>query len=173
MEEVPYTRWLDDEQQMAWRRCLAGTAHILTQLGLALRRFDLDLNEYEILVRLSESDPHALRMSELAKNTSQSRSRLTHTISRMEKRGLVVRRRASDDRRGIIAELTTDGMDLLRTAAPTHVESVREVFIDRVDPDDLQAIGRAMAAVLEGRSTDDDSPAPAEDDPDRQAAVTG
>ncbi|RLP11042.1 MarR family winged helix-turn-helix transcriptional regulator [Propionibacterium australiense] len=148
MEEVPSPRWLDDEQQMIWRSCLAGSAYILAQLGLALREFDLDINEYEILVRLSESEAHALRMSALAENTYQSRSRLTHTVSRMEKRGLVTRKRAPEDRRGIIAELTEDGMALLQSAAPVHVESVRQVFIDRTDPEDLRAVGRVMAAVL-------------------------
>ncbi|WP_316667442.1 MarR family transcriptional regulator [uncultured Propionibacterium sp.] len=154
MEEVPYTRWLDDEQQMVWRSCLAGSACILAQLGLALRQFDLDINEYEILVRLSECNPHALRMSELAKDTYQSRSRLTHTVSRMEKRGLVTRRRAPEDRRGIIAELTEAGMGLLRTAAPAHVESVRRVLIDRIAREDLKALGRIMTAVLEGAPAD-------------------
>ena len=154
MDDVPYTRWLNDEQQMVWRSCLAGSAYILTQLDLALRQFDLDLNEYEILVRLSENDPHALRMSALARNTYQSRSRLTHTVSRLEKRDLVSRRRAPDDRRGIIAELTEAGMGLLNAAAPVHVESVRRAFIDRVAPEDLRALGRAMAAVLEGLSPD-------------------
>lgn len=154
MDDVSYPRWLDDEQQVIWRSCLAGSAYILAQLSLALRQFDLDINEYEILVRLSESDPHALRMSTLAENTYQSRSRLTHTVSRMEKRGLVTRRRAPEDRRGIIAELTEAGMALLQAAAPVHVESVRQVFIDRVDPEDLRAVGRVMAAVLKGLPTD-------------------
>ncbi len=141
-------RWLSTPQQAIWRDYLNATARINEKLDAELRSFGLDLGEYEILVHLSESPELQLRMSDLASAVRQSRSRLTHTVTRMERKGLILRKSCPSDRRGVIAVLTGSGLTLLKTAAPTHVESVREVFIDRVDPDDLAALGRAMNAVV-------------------------
>lgn len=141
--------WLSADQQRIWRSYLAGVARIDNHLNLALAAFGLDLNEYEILVTLSESDDHTLRMSDLAERVFQSRSRLTHTAKRMEEQGLLSRERANDDRRGVLASLTDKGMALLVEAAPTHVRSVRDILIDVADPDDLRALGRVMTAVLD------------------------
>lgn len=140
-------RWLTARQQEIWRAYLNGVARITDQLDAELRCFGLDLGEYEILVHLSESERHALRMSELADRVRQSRSRLTHTISRMEAKGIVRRTDCPSDRRGVIATLTPQGYALLVEAAPAHVESVRRALVDRVDPEDFEALGRVMTAV--------------------------
>ena len=108
--------------------------------------FDLSLAEYEILVRLSENDG-AMRMAQLADAMAHSRSRVTHTITRMEKAGLVERRTSREDGRGVVATLTDKGMDLLVHAAPSHVSAVREHLVDLADPDDFAALGRVMDAV--------------------------
>jgi len=108
--------------------------------------FDLSLAEYEILVRLSENDG-AMRMAQLADAMAHSRSRVTHTITRMEKAGLVERRTSREDGRGVVAMLTDKGADLLVRAAPSHVSAVREHLVDLADPDDFAALGRVMDAV--------------------------
>ena len=141
-------RWLNAEQQRIWRSFLNGVARINERLDAELRPFGLDLGEYEILVHLSESERHMLRMSDLAERVRQSRSRLTHTISRMETKGLVNRVACPSDRRGVNAIMTEAGYRLLVEAAPAHVESVRCALVDRVDPDDFEALGRAMEAVI-------------------------
>lgn len=140
-------RWLTADQQRIWRSFLNGVAKINERLDAELRAFGLDLGEYEILVHLSESDDHSLRMSDLAGRVRQSRSRLTHTISRMEEKGLVARTACDSDRRGVIAVMTEQGYELLVRAAPFHVQSVRRALVDPVDPDDFAALGRAMDAV--------------------------
>lgn len=141
------TLWLSQQQQSDWRAYLSGVARIDAYLDAALRPYDLCLGEYEILVNLSEADEHAMRMSDLALAVRQSRSRLTHTVTRMEKKGLIERVACPEDRRGVMAVLKEAGLKLLVEAAPAHVRSVREVFVDVVDPDDFAAIGRAMASV--------------------------
>lgn len=141
------TVWLSEGQQKIWRAYLAGVARIDTHLDAELRPFDLDLGEYEILVHLSEADDRRLRMSDLADAVRQSRSRLTHTVTRMERKGLIERVACPEDRRGVIAVLTDAGFALLEQAAPTHVRSVRDCFVDVVDPADFEALGRAMHAV--------------------------
>ena len=108
--------------------------------------FDLSLAEYEILVRLSENDG-AMRMAQLADAMAHSRSRVTHTITRMEKAGLVERRTSADDGRGVVATLTRAGMSLLVRAAPSHVAAVRAHLVDLADPADFSALGRVMDAV--------------------------
>ena len=142
------TRWLDDQEQRSWRALLMGMTLLLDRLDDELRRrCELSLVEYEILVRLSEAEDRQMRMSDLAEAARQSRSRLTHTVARMEKKGLVTRMPCPDDRRGVIAALADDGYALLVEAAPDHVASVREVLVDVVDPTDFEALGRAMTAV--------------------------
>jgi DNA-binding MarR family transcriptional regulator len=142
------TRWLDADQQRIWRSWLLGVARIDAVLTDYLRPHNLDLAEYEILVVLSESDQRHMRMSDLALLVHQSRSRLTHTVSRLEADGFVSRERTCDDGRGVYATLTDAGFAKLVEAAPSHVESVRKIFVDAVAPADFEAIGRAMAAVL-------------------------
>lgn len=143
--------WLTPHQQTVWRDWLAATAWINEQLNADLRHHSLDLNEYEVLVVMSESPGRSIRMSQLAEGSNQSRSRLTHTVGRMEAAGLITRETAADDRRGVVATLTDKGFALLERAARDHVESVRRVLVDPVAPRDWDGLGRAMAAVLEAK----------------------
>lgn len=142
------TRWLSVEQQRIWRSYLLGSARLSERLDADLRGSGLDLAEYEILVALEEVDGRRIRMAELAEAVHQSRSRLTHTIARMEKEGLVVRTTCPTDRRGVWAELTEAGLLLLQTAAPGHVNAVRRNFVEAMTPADYVALGRAFDAVL-------------------------
>jgi len=141
--------WLTVEQQQIWRAYLSGVSRINERLDTELRPFGLDIGEYEILVNLSEADQLEMRMSELAERVRQSRSRLTHTVARMEAKGLILRKSCPQDRRGVIAVLTASGLTLLKQAAPLHVASVRSALVDVVAPDDFEALGRVMQAVLE------------------------
>src|SRR5687768_763889 len=117
------TQWLTPAQQHAWRSFLLGSTRLFDQLERDLRvEHDLSLAEYEMLVRLSEAPDRRLRMAELASSVSHSRSRVTHTISRLEASGLVARAACPTDRRGVIASLTDEGFARLVDAAPTHVD---------------------------------------------------
>jgi DNA-binding MarR family transcriptional regulator len=148
MSESGEPQWLSGEQQRVWRAYLLGSARLNEKLDADLRQFGLDLGEYEILVTLSEADGRQCRMSDLASAVHQSRSRLTHTITRMELRGLVERISCPTDRRGVWARLTDGGFTLLEKAAPCHVAAVRENFVEAMDEADYAALGRAFAAVL-------------------------
>src|ERR687890_1482634 len=117
-------RWLSVDQQQVWRSYLLGSARLAERLDADLREFGIDLGEYEILVTLSEAPERRVRMSELADAVHQSRSRLTHTVTRLENAGLVDRSNCPTDRRGVWAHLSDEGLALLEEAAPRHVESV-------------------------------------------------
>lgn len=143
-------RWLTDDQQRHWRAYLQGSARLTDALTRQLETDSgMSLSEYEILVRLSETDGHALRMSELAASLVHSRSRLTHTVSRMERQGLVRRETCEADGRGVNCVLTDAGFDLLRAAAPGHVMAVRAHLVDRLTEEQFRAFGEAMAIIAE------------------------
>lgn len=145
-----HVAWLDRQQQRSWRAFLVGTTLLMDRLDRDLReQHRLSLPEYEILVRLAEADGHRMRMAMLADSVSHSRSRVTHTVSRMERAGLVVRDSCISDGRGVEAVLTDQGRAALESAAPTHVAGVRQFLVDLVDEDDFEAVGRVFDAVTD------------------------
>ena len=147
-------RWLDATQQHNWRALVIGTTLLMDRLDDDLRRvFNISLTEYEILVRLSERPDRSIRMAHLADALAHSRSRVTHTIDRMEKAGYVIRGTTPEDGRGIVATMTDKGSDLLSQAAPHHLEGVRAYLVDAIDPADFAAIGRVMDAVTDSLIT--------------------
>lgn len=154
MSTPRWPRWLDAEQQQVWRAFLLGTTLLQDALDTDLRReHGLGSAEYEVLVRLSEADGR-LRMAQVASSLAHSRSRITHTVKRMETAGLVERSNSPDDGRGVDCTLTEAGWAALRSAAPDHVETVRRSLIDLVDRDDLAALGRVMNAVCDALISD-------------------
>ncbi|CAN5630029.1 MarR family transcriptional regulator [soil metagenome] len=145
----PGPRWLDEDQQHSWRAFLLGTTLLFDRLDDDLQRnHGVSMVEYEILVRLSESDGR-LRMAQLADSLAHSRSRVTHTIKRMEEAELVTREVSPDDGRGVVARITDRGRLLLENVAPTHVNGVRDHFVDLADAADFAAVGRVMNAVAD------------------------
>jgi DNA-binding MarR family transcriptional regulator len=140
-------RWLTAEEQDTWRAYLATSKLLFRQLDRDLQPFGLSGNDYEILVVLSESPEHRLRMTDLADATAQSRSRLSHQITRMEAVGLVRRDTCQGDKRGLFAVLTDAGMATIERVAPYHVDSVRRHFIDLLTPEQLDALREGYAAV--------------------------
>ncbi|MFW6776130.1 MarR family winged helix-turn-helix transcriptional regulator [Nocardioides sp. CPCC 205120] len=144
------TRWLAPDEQRSWRALLIGTTLLMDQLDEELRsEFSLSLTEYEILVRLSETPEGSMRMALLADAVRHSRSRITHTVTRMEKAGLVARSTCVEDGRGVLCVMTEHGWDVLRRAAHVHVRGVRRHLVDIVDPADFAAMGRVMDAVAD------------------------
>jgi len=133
-------RWLSAEEQQAWRATVHLSQLLMRQLDRDLNAHGLSAHDYEILVELSEAPDTRLRMTELADATSQSRSRLSHQISRMESRGLVRRDNCEGDKRGTFAVLTDEGVAAIRRVAPDHVEHVRRHFIDRLTPRQLEEV---------------------------------
>lgn len=142
--------WLSDDQQVSWRAYLEGSARLVEALNRDLERdSELSLNEYEVLVRLSENPSRTMRMSHLADSLAHSRSRVTHTVRRLEERGFVNRVSCVIDGRGINAVLTDAGYAFLVGAAPHHVRSVRRHLVDVLTSEQLAVLGEAMGAVAQ------------------------
>ncbi len=150
METTTDTPWLTPEQQHVWRSFLSGSIVLSDRLDRDLRNaHGVSSPEYEILVRLSEAPNRSIRMAELADAVSHSRSRVTHTIARLEREGLVLRDQCSEDGRGVSAVLTDRGFSVLEEAAHTHVRGVHDYLVDNASPEEFAAIGRVMARVTE------------------------
>ena len=150
MPEAVEPRWLDEPQQQSWRALVMGMTLLLDRLDADLRRsFGVSLAEYEILVRLSERPARQLRMAQLADAMAHSRSRVTHTVKRMEAAGLVARGSSTEDGRGVVCAMTQEGHDLLVRMAPTHVNGVRDYLVDLTTREDFEALGRVMNAVAD------------------------
>ena len=141
--------WLTDEEQQAWRATVQLSQMLLRQLDRDLTAHGLNGRDYEIMVELSEAPEHRLRMTDLADATTQSRSRLSHQITRMEKRGLVRRDDCEGDKRGTFAVLTRAGFEAIERVAPHHVEQVRRHYIDRLTPRQLEEIRSAFQPIVD------------------------
>lgn len=139
-------RWLNEDEQRAWRAYLYGYRALFDALDRELQSdAGIPHTYYEILVPLSEAPGRRLRMSELADITWSSRSRLSHAVARLEERGWVRREDVEHDRRGQMAVLTDSGWDAVVSAAPGHVAAVRRYLIDRVTPEllsSMEAVGK-------------------------------
>ncbi len=141
-------RWLDSEEQGSWRAYVMGTELLQHQLDRELREeHEISFTEYEVLVRLSETEDRRMRMALLAESMSHSRSRVTHTIARMEEADFVRRQPCESDGRGVEAVLTDAGYRKLVEAAPTHVRGVRKHLVDIASREDFAALGRIFNEV--------------------------
>ena len=134
-------RWLDAEEQHAWRAWLYSSQLLQDRLDRELTHATgISHAYYEILVALSETEGRMMRMSELADRCLSSRSRLSHAVSRLEERGWVRRQVCPEDGRGQLAVLTDDGFAALAAAAPVHVEGVRTHLFDQLSPEQVVAM---------------------------------
>ncbi len=143
-------RWLDEDQQRTWRAWLSVSELLPRALDAQLQR-DAGLSHaaYVVLAMLSEAPGRSRRMSDLARRSNQSQSRLSHTVTRLEDRGWVRRERASEDGRGNLAVLTDAGWDVVRTLAPGHVDAVREALFEPLTAEQTRVLGDALQAVLD------------------------
>ena len=103
--------------------------------------------EFEVLIRLARSPGGALRMSDLAAQTSLTTSGITRLVDRLERTGLLCRRACPSDRRGLLAELTPSGWARLRAVMPGHLELIDEWFVGLLTPDELAALLAALRKV--------------------------
>jgi DNA-binding MarR family transcriptional regulator len=149
------TRWLSQEEQRTWRLFLQACESVFAAADAQLARDSgLPHGYYEILVHLSEAPNRALRMTQLARASTYSKSRLSHAVARLEERGWVQRRDCPTDRRGQIAQLTGAGFAALAAAAPGHVGQVRRSLFDVLTPEQVRQLGEISAAVIAAGACD-------------------
>lgn len=147
------TRWLSDDEQRHWRAYLRGSRELTQAFDKDLQDRGISLSEYELVSMLSEAPGGQMRMSTLADLVVQSRSRVTHTASRLERRHWVTRCATPDDGRGVLLVLTPTGRAALDEFAQVHVTSVRRHLVDPLTPEEFAALGRAMQKIRDTMAT--------------------
>jgi DNA-binding MarR family transcriptional regulator len=142
-------RWLSAAEQRVWRDILRLERELPARINRQLTR-DSGLSgpEYAVLVCLSEEPDRRLRAYQLGNALDWEQSRLSHQLSRMERRGLVARQECERDRRGAFVVLTEAGRAAIESAAPGHVAAVRKLIFDRLSDEELAAFGRTLSTIL-------------------------
>jgi DNA-binding MarR family transcriptional regulator len=143
------TSWLTEQQQRAWRRWLAVNAQLPAALHRELQAdAGLSLPDFEVLVQLTESPEARIRVTDLARALSWEKSRASHHLTRMERRGLVKREECRDDGRGAFVALTPEGRTAIEKAAPSHVQTVRSLVFDQLTEQEVDVLDSALSKVL-------------------------
>ncbi|GAB2513686.1 MarR family winged helix-turn-helix transcriptional regulator [Nocardia heshunensis] len=148
---MPQPEPLNPDEDLVWRNLMRVCSILPRELHADMSRAaGLLVNEYMTLMALSEAPDRRLRMAALSREAGVSPSRMTRVIDGLQARGLVSKETSSADARGNEAVLTDAGFTKVREAWPTHLRSVRARAFDRIDPRDLEAMGRGLSAIAEG-----------------------
>jgi DNA-binding MarR family transcriptional regulator len=154
-ERLPEPRWLDDEEMGAWL-ALNGVILLLpAALDSQMQRDNgITMFEYLVLAMLSEAPDRTLQLKELARVTNGSLSRLSHVVTRLERRDWVRREPMSDNGRVTMAKLTDAGYAKVVASAPSHVETVQRLVFDNLDRRQVRQLQEISTRLL--RSLADD-----------------
>jgi DNA-binding MarR family transcriptional regulator len=131
----------------AWRALLQAHATLMRQLDTDLReKTGLRLADFDVLAQLADAGGQ-LRMTELAARVLLSRSGLTRRVARLVDEGLIRRANASGDGRGVVVTLTEAGIARLTDTAPAHLRGVSELFVERLNDEELAVLETALGKV--------------------------
>jgi DNA-binding MarR family transcriptional regulator len=155
MEET--VRWLTPEEQYAWRAFVRLHERLGGRLGRQLQtESNMSTADFAVLVELTDAPDGRQRFLDLAQSVEWEKSRMSHHISRMAKRGLVAREECPEDGRGAFVVITDAGREAIEAAAPLHVEAVRALFLDHVTPSELRVLADISERIV-GKLDEDSS----------------
>ncbi|MDN4598616.1 MarR family winged helix-turn-helix transcriptional regulator [Leifsonia virtsii] len=138
---------LTERELTVWRSLLDTTTDLRRLLAAELQQVELSPGDYAVLLALTEADERTLRSSELADAIDWERSRLSHHLGRMERRGLIRRTDCPGDNRGALVLLTEDGFEAIRRASGPHLRAVKRLFADALDPQQLDALAAVLGSI--------------------------
>jgi DNA-binding MarR family transcriptional regulator len=143
MAKLPGGRGLE-----AWHSLLQAHATLMRQLAMDLEReTGLALADFDVLAQLSVAGGE-LRMTELAARALISRSGMTRRVARLVDVGLVRRRSAGADGRGVVVALTDAGVARLTETAPVHARGIHDLFVSKLDDQELAVLESALNKVI-------------------------
>jgi DNA-binding MarR family transcriptional regulator len=146
-------RWLTEPEQRAWRAFVRLQSQLAGRLNRQLQRESgLSLADYDVLVQLTDAANGQLRPVELQRRLQWEQSRLSHHLSRMQRRRLVSREECIDDGRGAYIVVTKTGRRAIKAAAPGHVDAVRRLFFDRLTREQVAGLETLATWILQGLS---------------------
>lgn len=147
--------WLSEREQQAWRGWIDASRRILAASDRQLKTDSgLTTDDYEVLVRLSETDGWRMRMTDLAESVTNSPSRISQRIDRLSRAGVVERERCDADARVWWVVLTEAGFRCLRDAAVGHVAEVRRLFVDRLSADEIELLAAVLPRLADSLEAD-------------------
>ena len=138
---------LTDRELAIWRSLLDTTAELRRVLGVKLQESGLSPADYQVLLALREADGTRLRSSELAATIEWERSRLSHHLGRMERRGLIRRDDCATDSRGAEVSLTESGAAAFRRASAPHLRAIKQHFVDALTAEQLEALADVLQSL--------------------------
>lgn len=148
--------WLTADEQRTWRAYLQAGTRLRARLNRQLQADSgLSLPEYEVLVQLSEAPGGQVRPVQLGQDLNWEQSRLSHLLTRMNRRGFVAREDCPGDARGALAVLTPAGRAAIESAAPGHVAAVRQLVFGSLDAGQAAAFGQALEKMLGALAADE------------------
>jgi len=150
MTTVPRTKWLNPAEMRAWLAYVTTSVDLQRAIERDLEPFGLDGGDYQLLAMLSDATDRRMKMCDLADTLRLSRSGLTRRMEGVLRKKLVGRVQSEGDKRVAYAVLTDKGMNLLRTVAPHHVDSVRHHMIDRLNDTEIRALATAFEKIAKG-----------------------
>lgn len=143
------TPWLTEKQQEVWRRWLRINAVLPATLHRELHTdAGLSLSDFDVLVHLTDRPGGRVRVNDLARALHWERSRVSHHVTRMERRGLIRREECPEDGRGAFVVITPAGRTAIEQAAPGHVQTVRDLVFDTLSDDELDSLRDITRKVL-------------------------
>ncbi len=138
---------LTDRELAVWRALLDTTADLRRLLAAELQQVELSPGDYAVLLALTEAPDRALRSSEVADAIDWERSRVSHQLGRMERRGLILRTECPGDNRGALVVLTDDGYDAIRRASGPHLRAVKRLFADALQPQQIESLAEVLESI--------------------------
>ena len=142
-------RWLTAEEQRVWRRWMTLNAQLSATLQRELQDdAGLSTQDYEVLVHLTDNPEGRMRVTDLARLMQWERSRVSHHVTRMERRRLVQRVECAEDGRGAFVVITPQGRAAIEQAAPGHVNTVRRLVFDALSPEEVDSFGAIIDKAL-------------------------
>jgi DNA-binding MarR family transcriptional regulator len=149
-------RWLSADEERLWRRWLLLNSRLAATLQREMQDdAGLSNSDFEVLVNLTDNPQGRLRVTDLATQMLWERSRLSHHVTRMERRGMVQRVECAEDGRGAFVAITPEGRTAIEGAAPGHVEAVRRLVFDALRDEDATRLGTIVDQLLDRLDSDE------------------
>src|SRR5215216_3174064 len=142
-------QWLTAQEQLVWRRWLTLNARLSATLQRELQDdAGLSMPDFEVLVHLTDSPDGRIRVTDLARLLQWERSRVSHHVTRMQRRRLVLRVECAEDGRGAFIVLTPQGRAAIERAAPGHVSTVRRLVFNALSPEEVASLATIIEKAL-------------------------
>jgi DNA-binding MarR family transcriptional regulator len=149
-------RWLEPEEQRAWRAWLDAHAHLSARLNRELQASSgLSLSDYDVLVHLTDVPEGRLRAFELGEGLQWEKSRVSRQVGRMAERGLVAKEATPEDGRGAYVAITPAGSRAIAEAAPAHVDLVRRLLFDGLTDAQVRTLATVALSVIQRLAEED------------------